>query len=76
MKCPTCHEGEIVERKSKTKRVFYGCNRYPECDFVSWDKPIARKCPKGDHLLVEKKVKKGTQVQCTECDYKEETVEK
>lgn len=76
VKCPTCHEGEIVERKSKTKRVFYGCNRYPECDFVSWDKPIARKCPKGDHLLVEKKVKKGTQIQCTECDYKEEVVEK
>ena len=76
VKCPTCHEGEIVERKSKTKRVFYGCNRYPDCDFVSWDKPIARKCPKCEHLLVEKKVKKGTQVQCTECDYKEETVEK
>lgn len=72
VKCPKCKEGEIVERKSKTKRVFYGCNRYPECDFVSWDKPINRPCPKCNELLVEKKIKKGIQVQCTNCDYKEE----
>ncbi|AWE06663.1 type I DNA topoisomerase [Lysinibacillus sp. 2017] len=73
VKCPTCKEGEIVERKSKTKRVFYGCNRYPECDFVSWDKPISRPCPKCSTLLVEKKSKKGVQIQCTnsECDYEE-----
>ncbi len=73
VKCPTCKEGEIVERKSKTKRVFYGCNRYPECDFVSWDKPISRPCPKCSTLLVEKKLKKGVQIQCTnsECDYEE-----
>ncbi|WP_397537500.1 type I DNA topoisomerase [Rummeliibacillus pycnus] len=72
VKCPKCKEGEIVERKSKTKRIFYGCNRYPECDFVSWDKPINRPCPKCNELLVEKKIKKGIQVQCTSCDYKEE----
>ncbi|HWI47862.1 MAG TPA: type I DNA topoisomerase [Rummeliibacillus sp.] len=72
VKCPKCKEGEIVERKSKTKRIFYGCNRYPECDFVSWDKPISRPCPKCNELLVEKKIKKGIQVQCTSCDYKEE----
>jgi DNA topoisomerase I len=73
VKCPTCKEGEIVERKSKTKRVFYGCNRYPDCDFVSWDKPISRPCPKCSALLVEKKLKKGVQIQCTnsECDYEE-----
>jgi DNA topoisomerase-1 len=69
--CPTCKEGEIVERKSKTKRIFYGCNRYPDCDFVSWDKPINRPCPKCSELLVEKKLKKGVQIQCTKCDYKE-----
>ena len=72
VKCPKCKEGEIVERKSKTKRIFYGCNRYPDCDFVSWDKPINRPCPKCNELLVEKKIKKGIQVQCTSCDYKEE----
>ncbi|MGM9943863.1 MAG: type I DNA topoisomerase, partial [Lysinibacillus sp.] len=73
VKCPTCKEGEIVERKSKTKRVFYGCNRYPECEFVSWDKPISRPCPKCSALLVEKKLKKGVQIQCTnsDCDYEE-----
>ena len=73
VKCPSCETGEIVERKSKTKRIFYGCNQYPECDFVSWDKPISRPCPKCSALLVEKKLKKGVQIQCTnsECDYEE-----
>lgn len=70
--CPKCKTGEIVERKSKTKRIFYGCENYPECDFVSWDKPISRPCPKCSSLLVEKKVKKGIQVQCTNCDYEEQ----
>lgn len=73
VKCPKCKEGNVVERKSKKRRTFYGCDRYPECDFISWDKPIARPCPKCDSLLVEKKSKKGTQIQCTNCDYKEET---
>ncbi|MBL3647189.1 type I DNA topoisomerase [Bacillus vallismortis] len=72
VKCPSCGEGNIVERKSKKKRVFYGCDRYPDCEFVSWDKPIERKCPKCEKMLVEKKLKKGIQVQCVECDYKEE----
>ncbi|MFF5993302.1 type I DNA topoisomerase [Lysinibacillus sp. KU-BSD001] len=73
VKCPSCEEGEVVERKSKTKRIFYGCNQYPECEFVSWDKPINRPCPKCSALLVEKKLKKGVQIQCTnaECDYEE-----
>ncbi|MCP3031182.1 type I DNA topoisomerase [Halobacillus sp. A1] len=70
--CPKCNEGEVVERKSKKNRKFYGCERYPECDFISWDKPISRPCPKCEQLLVEKKAKKGTQIQCTNCDYKEE----
>lgn len=71
VKCPSCETGEIVERKSKTKRVFFGCNTYPDCDFVSWDKPISRPCPKCNALLVEKKIKKGVQIQCTNCDYEE-----
>ncbi|QZD59737.1 type I DNA topoisomerase [Bacillus pumilus] len=72
VKCPTCYEGNIVERKSKKRRIFYGCDRFPECEFVSWDKPIERKCPKCENMLVEKKLKKGIQVQCVNCDYKEE----
>jgi DNA topoisomerase I len=70
--CPNCKEGTIVERKSKKKRLFYGCSRFPECDFLSWDKPLPRSCPKCEGLLVEKKLKKGVQVQCVSCDYKEE----
>ncbi|QOR68548.1 type I DNA topoisomerase [Cytobacillus suaedae] len=71
--CPSCHEGNIIERKSKKRRIFYGCDTYPKCEFLSWDKPLARKCPKCESMLVEKKLKKGQQVQCVECDYKEET---
>lgn len=71
VKCPRCKEGNIVERKSKKRRTFYGCDRYPECEFVSWDKPITRTCPKCEAMLVEKKTKKGVHVACTECDYKE-----
>ncbi|WP_407272170.1 type I DNA topoisomerase [Radiobacillus sp. PE A8.2] len=70
--CPKCKEGNVVERKTKKRRTFYGCDQYPECDFISWDKPISRPCPKCDELLVEKKMKKGTQIHCTNCDYKEE----
>ncbi|ALA69174.1 DNA topoisomerase I [Geobacillus stearothermophilus 10] len=71
VKCPKCREGNIVERSTKRKRVFYGCDRFPDCDFVSWDKPLARPCPKCAGLLVEKELKKGVQVQCTACDYEE-----
>ncbi|MFD0897270.1 type I DNA topoisomerase [Loigolactobacillus binensis] len=69
--CPQCHTGQVVERKSKKKRIFYGCSRFPECDFVSWDKPIGRDCPKDGHYLVEKKVKGGKQVLCPNGDYEE-----
>ncbi|MCI1857880.1 MAG: type I DNA topoisomerase [Sporolactobacillus sp.] len=71
VRCPKCGKGEVVERRSKKHRLFYGCDRYPECDFVSWDKPIARHCPKCGSYLVEKKSKGGTTVQCPKCDYKE-----
>ena len=70
--CPTCGKGKVIERKSKKNRLFYGCDRYPECEFVSWDKPVGRECPKCSHYLVEKKVKSGKQIVCSQCDYKEE----
>ncbi|MEQ2526472.1 type I DNA topoisomerase [Robertmurraya yapensis] len=72
VKCPKCEKGNIIERKSKKRRIFYGCDQFPECDFISWDKPLPRSCPKCESLLVEKKLKKGIQVQCVNCDYKEE----
>jgi DNA topoisomerase-1 len=69
--CPKCG-GQIVERKSKRNRLFYGCSRYPECDFVSWDKPVLRPCPSCGHLMVEKKGKGKVVTKCTECQYEEE----
>lgn len=75
VECPTCHEGQIVERRSKKGRVFYGCTRYPECDFVSWDKPISKPCPNCGKLLVEKRTKQGIKHQCTSCDFSEEVQE-
>ena len=70
--CPTCKKGDVVERKSKKNRIFYGCSNYPECDFISWDKPIGRDCPKCEHYLVEKKKGRSSQVVCSNCDYQEE----
>lgn len=57
--CPVCKQGQVVERKSKKGgRRFYGCARYPECDFVSWEKPVDRQCPEcAAPYLVEKKQK-------------------
>ena len=75
VECPKCHQGQIIERKTKRNRLFYGCNRYPDCDFTSWDKPVARSCPKCGQYLVEKKVRGGgKQVVCSNGDYEEEKV--
>jgi DNA topoisomerase-1 len=71
--CPNCSQGEVVERRSKRGRTFYGCNRYPECDFVAWGKPIAEKCPDcGSSYLIEKFLKAGPVAQCpnNECKHK------
>ncbi|MHB7916471.1 type I DNA topoisomerase [Staphylococcus borealis] len=70
--CPKCKDGDVVERKSKKNRLFYGCSNYPECDFISWDKPVGRDCPKCNHYLMEHKKGRSSQVICSNCDYKEE----
>lgn len=72
VKCPKCNDGEVIERKTKKGRLFYGCSNYPECDYISWDKPIARDCPKCDTRLVERKKGKTSQVVCPNCEYKEQ----
>jgi DNA topoisomerase I len=75
VKCPKDADkgGEIVERKSKRGKVFFGCSNYPDCDFVLWNRPLDEKCPKCDApYLVEKTTKKhGRQVLCNneDCDY-------
>lgn len=67
--------GEIVEKRSKRGKVFYGCNRYPECDYAVWDKPVPRSCPDcGGTFLLEKSTKKaGTFLQCPDrkCGHRE-----
>lgn len=69
--CPTCKEGHVVERRSKKGRVFYGCDRYPDCDFVSWDRPSPKPCPVCESMMVEKRNKQGVKLQCTHCDHTE-----
>ncbi|MEZ4530584.1 MAG: type I DNA topoisomerase [Thermomicrobiales bacterium] len=65
MTCPTCHEGEVVERRSKKGRTFYGCSRYPDCDFVTWNKPVETKCPRcGSHM---EQVGKQGNLKCPAC---------
>jgi DNA topoisomerase-1 len=65
VKCPECNEGEVVERRSKRGKTFYGCNRWPECNFVAWGKPVPEKCTEcGSPYMIEKWLKAGTVWQC------------
>ena len=57
--CPKCG-GELLERISRKGRKFYGCEKYPECDFVSWDRPVADKCPVCGERMVLKSGPKDT----------------
>lgn len=75
--CPKCGKGTIVERKSKRGTVFFGCDKYPDCDFVLWNEPTGEKCPTCGSLLVKKVLKKGTVIACSniKCGFKKETTE-
>ena len=70
--CPTCKKGDVIEKKTKKNRIFFGCDQYPECEFTSWDRPIGRDCPKCSHYLILKKVRGGQQIICSDCDYTED----
>ena len=71
VKCPLCN-GEIVIKKTKKGRRFYGCENHPECEFISWQKPSDKKCPKCGSFMVEK----GNKLACNneQCGYVEEKV--
>ena len=69
--CPKCGKGEIIQRKSKYGKIFYGCSKYPDCDFVSWNEPVKEKCPECGAYLVKKITKKESKLVCSnnECTF-------
>jgi DNA topoisomerase-1 len=68
LKCPKCGKGDIIERRSKRGKIFYGCNQYPDCDFALWNKPTGELCPDCKSPLTF--AKKGT-IACSnkECSF-------
>lgn len=72
VKCPKCGEGTIIEKKSKYGKIFFGCNRYPECSYALWDEPTGNKCPECGELLVKKVSKNGNFEVCSSrtCSFK------
>ena len=65
--CPNC-DGQLIEKRTKKGKIFYGCNQYPKCDFALWDKPIDEKCPECNSILVETR---GGKIKCSnkECGF-------
>lgn len=72
VKCPKCENGEIVEKKSKSGKIFYGCNKYPDCSYALWDEPTGETCPDCGELLVKRNTKNGEIICCSnrKCGYK------
>jgi DNA topoisomerase-1 len=64
--------GELVMKRTKARRIFYGCNRYPDCEFALWGKPTGEKCPECQSLMMEKLNRAGeSQIVCSnpECGF-------
>jgi DNA topoisomerase-1 len=76
IKCPKCGDGDLAERRTKKGRNFYGCLRYPDCDFSVWNKPVPVNCPSCGYLGMELKQTKtmGASRKCLKCGH-EETVD-
>jgi DNA topoisomerase-1 len=74
--CPKCGE-KLVVRRSKKGRKFYGCSKYPECDFIAWDKPAPSPCPECGSLMLEKNLKGRKKYVCSnkECHFSQEVKE-
>jgi DNA topoisomerase I len=79
IRCPQCKVGNLQEKKSRRGKIFYGCDRYPECDFASWERPIAEVCPECEApILLEKATKRAGRVRrCynQQCTYKIQVAE-
>jgi len=72
VRCPQCHKGNILKRKSRRGKIFYSCERYPDCDYALWNLPLAEPCPKCSWPITSVKTTKrsGTQRVCPQQDCK------
>lgn len=79
VECPECKQGKIVKRQSRRGRVFFSCDRYPECKYAIWNEPINQACPKcaWPILSIKKTKKRGTELVCPRqtCGYVEQVGE-
>lgn len=77
IKCPKCLEGELAERRTKRGKSFWGCIRYPACDFSTWNRPVAEPCPACGWVGMEKRASKaeGESRVCLKCGHKEVVVD-
>ncbi len=69
VKCPKCGTGDLTEKRSKRGRTFFGCNRYPQCDFSVWNRPVPAVCPSCGNVGAEAKQTKarGEYRKCLKC---------
>lgn len=71
--CPKCNKGNILQRKSRRGKIFYSCERYPNCDYAIWNEPIAKPCPQCHWPILSIKTTKsrGTEIVCPQknCNY-------
>ncbi|MEI8389089.1 MAG: type I DNA topoisomerase [bacterium] len=72
VKCPQVEcEGELIEKKSRYGKVFYGCDKYPACTFALWNEPAGETCPECKSMLIKKYLKRGNKIACSnkECSF-------
>jgi len=69
IRCPKCGQADLAERRTRRRRTFYGCLRYPDCDFTTWNKPVAVACPSCGFVGMEQRQTKTTGVtrKCLKC---------
>lgn len=72
MKCPKCDKGDVVNKRTKKGKIFYGCTNYPDCDFATWEEPVPEKCPTCKGLMTISKRKKIPV--CTECGFEDKEI--
>lgn len=75
VQCPKCRQGSMLKRKSRRGKIFFSCERYPDCDYAIWDEPLSEACPSCDWPILTKKTTKrsGALKLCPqkECSYKQ-----